>query len=101
MTKWADYCIFAVRVNTHRTHIDRVQAFPDKSDSFGTAVEFSRLDVVAAIKRGTTFVTVFKGADGNYKLGNAVFIVLINGSEYIKTVTDNTPVDNLDNLPEF
>ena len=101
MAKWADYCIFSVRFNTSRTHIDRVRAYPDNGDSFGSAIEFSRAGVVSEVKGGTTFVTTFKGTDGKYKLGNTVFITIINETEYIKSVRDNTPVDNLDNLPEF
>jgi hypothetical protein len=78
-----------------------VKAFPDEGESLGTAVEFSRSEVVAAIKRGVTFVTTFKGANGNYQLGNSVFVIVINGSDYIKTVKDATEADNLDKLPEF
>ena len=101
MAKWADYGIFAVRFNAAHTHIDRVRAFPDTGDSFGSVVEFARTQVIAAIKKGTTFVTIVKNADGKWSLGKEVFVITINGTEYIKTRRDNTAADNLDNLPEF
>jgi hypothetical protein len=101
MAKWADYGIYAVRFNVRRTHIDRVRAMPDNGESFGSSVEMARTDVISAIKREVTFVTIIKGTDDKWKLGSKVFIVIINGTEYIKTVNDNTAQDNLDNLPEF
>lgn len=101
MAKWADYGIHAVRYNIPRTHIDRVRAMPDNGESFGSTVEMARTEVISAIKRGVTFVTIIKDGDGKWKLGAKVFVVTINGAEYIKTVNDNTTKDNLENLPEF
>jgi hypothetical protein len=101
MAKWADYGIYAVRFNALRTHIDRVRAMPDDGESFGSSVEMARTEVISAIKRGVTFVTIIKDTNGKWLLGSKVFIVTINGTEYIKTVNDDTAKDNLDNLPEF
>lgn len=101
MAKWADYCIAAVRFNSSRTHIDRVRVYPDNGESLGALAEQSRTEVVAAIKQGRTFVTVFKNENGNWSKGQPVFIVRINGTEYLKTVDNGKPQDNLDNLPEF
>jgi Protein of unknown function (DUF3892) len=101
MTKWADYLISAVSFNYAHTHIDKVRAHVDNGDSVGTAKDYDRQTVVSAIEKGTTFMTIFKGTDGQWKKGMAVFIVPIGGVKYIKTVADNTKVDNLDNLPEF
>jgi hypothetical protein len=101
MAKWADYCISAVRFNSAHTHIDRVQTYPDLGEKLGSMVEIDRARVVSAIKGGTTFVTIFRNSEGNWRLGQRVYIVKISGIEYIKTVEDNTTVDNLDKLPEF
>ena len=64
-------------------------------------MDYPRADIVAAIRTGTSFVTVFKGADGNWNKGQLVYIVKVNGTEYLKTVDNGRAVDNLDNLPEF
>jgi hypothetical protein len=101
MAKWADYCISAVRFNSRHTHIDRVRIYPDDGEKLGTSSEASRPDVISAIRDGKTFVTIFKNTKGTWDKGQSVFIVKIAGDEYIKTVRDNTTVDNLDNLPEF
>ena len=101
MEKWADYGISAVKFNFAHTHIDKVRVHPDNGDKIGPSVEQARTDIVNAIKKGITFVTMFKGNDGNWKKGQPVYIIKINGIEYIKTVDNGKAVDNLDNLPEF
>jgi len=100
MTKWADYCISAVRFNAGHTHIDRVRAHPDNGDTMGSPTDYERAAIVKAIKDGVTFVTIFWN-DGKWRKGQPVFIVRINGVEYIKTVDNGKAQDNLDNLPEF
>jgi len=101
MNKWADYGISAVRFNTLHTHIDKVRTHPDNGDTIGAPSDYARADIVAAIKKGTSFVTIIKGSDGNWKKGPSVYIIKVNSVEYIKTVDNGKAVDNLDNLPEF
>jgi hypothetical protein len=99
--KWADYCISAVRYNAAHTHIDRVRAAPDHGTGLGAIAEYDRVTVVQAIKNGTTFVTVFRTADGDWRKGQPVYVIKVHGIEYIKTANNGQAVDNLDNLPEF
>ncbi|PKN52858.1 MAG: DUF3892 domain-containing protein [Deltaproteobacteria bacterium HGW-Deltaproteobacteria-13] len=101
MSKWADYGISAVKFNEGHTHINKVRVHPDNGDSIGAFFEQTRMDIVNAIKKGTTFVTIFKGSDGKWQKGQSVYIIKINGVEYIKTVDNGKAIDNLDNLPEF
>lgn len=101
MSKWADYGISAVRYNLRHTHIDKVRAHPDNGESIGAFSEWTRADVIAAIKRGTTFVTIFKNSEGKWNKGQPVYIIKVNGVEYIKTVDNGKEEDNLENLPEF
>lgn len=101
MAKWAEYCISAVRFNDKHTHIDQVRRHEDMGNTIGVASVVDRETVVADIKRGTTYVTIFKGSDEKWSKGQPVFITKINGTEYIKTVEDRTTRDNLDELPEF
>jgi len=101
MTKWADYVISDVSFNNAHTHIDSVKVRRDNGGTISNPAEHSRADVVAAIKNGVTFVTTFRGKDGNWHKGEPVYIVKIHGTEFIKTVDNGRPVDNLDNLPEF
>lgn len=101
MAKWADYCITAVRFNDKHTHIDQAKRRLDKGESLGEASIVSRETVIADLRRGTTYVTSFKGSNDKWDRGQTVFITKVNGVEYIKTVEDNTTKDNLDELPEF
>jgi hypothetical protein len=101
MSKWADYLISAVRINNAHTHIDRDRAHSDNGDSVGPGVEHARADIIAAIKKGTTYVTIFKDSNGKWTKGQPVYVIKVNGTEYLKTVDNGKAVDNLDNLPEF
>lgn len=101
MSKWADYAISAVRFNAAHTHIDRVRTQVDNGETIGSPLEQRRADIVDAIKAGTTFTTIFKNGNGKWNKGQPVYIVRINGTDYIKTVDNGKAVDNLDNLPEF
>ena len=100
-TKWADYWISQVRFNEKHTHIDSVRIHPDNVDNFWPPTQHSRKDIVDAIKKPITFVTITKDAEGKWQKWQSVFIISIGWVEYIKTVSDNTTNDNLDNLPEF
>lgn len=100
MAKWADYGISAVRYNTAHTHIVRVRAHPDNGDTIGAATEYERATIVKAIKDGYTFVTIVSSG-GNWQKGQPVYIIKVNGVEYIKTVDNGKEQDNLENLPEF
>ena len=101
MDKWADYGISDVSFNNAHTHINSVRIRQDNGETLGAVSAHSRADVVSAIRRGVTFVTIFKGSDGKWQKGQPVYIGRINDTEYIKTVDNRKPVDNLDNLPEF
>jgi hypothetical protein len=101
MEKWADYGISSVRYNDQRTHIVKVKVHEDKGDSVGNAEEWLRTQVVSAIERGQTFVTILKGTDNKWKKGQDVHIVAVNKEKYIRTDQNQEASDNLENLPEF
>ena len=101
MEKWADYGISAVRYDAEQTHILRVKAHEDKGDTIGTAVEQTRSEVVSAIERGKSFVTILRGADNKWKKGQDVHVITVNGVKYIRTDQNRRASDNLENLPEF
>ncbi len=101
MAKWADYGISKVQYSQQRTHIVKVEVREDKGDSFGAAMERSRSQVVAAIERGETFVTILKNSSNEWKKGQDVHVISVNGVKYIRTDQNRRESDNLENLPEF
>jgi hypothetical protein len=101
MTKWADYCISAVRYNEDETHIVKVKVYADKGDTIGDSSEWKREKVVSEIEGGTTFVTIFKGTDEKWKKSQDVHVVKVNANKYMRTDKNSRASDNLENLSEF
>jgi hypothetical protein len=101
MTKWADYGISGVRYDSTHTRIMQVKVHLDGGDTIGAASIISRTDVVNAINRGTSYVTIVKNGNGQWTKGEDVRKVTINGADYIRTDNNRTARDNLENLPEF
>jgi len=101
MSKWADYLISAVQFNVAHTHINKVKVHIDGGESVGSPKETTRQEVIASIKQGYTYFTIFKSADGKWDQGQKVEIIKIDNVEFIKTLADKIKADNLDNLPEF
>lgn len=77
MKRWTDYGISTVKFNDAHTHINKIRVHHGNDDTIGKSVEHTRADVIAAIKKGITFVTIFKGNDENWKKGQSVYIVKI------------------------
>ncbi len=101
MSKWADYGISAVRYNSDNTHIAMLRIHPDNGDSIGASEDKARQTIIEMIKKGSSFVTITKTAEGKWNKGQPVYIIQVNGTEYLKTVDNGKECDNLENLPEF
>lgn len=101
MEKWADYGISKVTYDDERTDIVRVEVREDKGDKFGPAAKWTRSEVVSAIERGKSFVTILRSADNKWRKGQDVHIITVNDVEYIRTDRNRRASDNLENLPEF
>lgn len=100
MSKWADYLISKVRFNEAGTHIVKVKVHVDKGDMVGAGFEMTRQEVISKIDDDMTFATIYDD-NGKWKLGAKVKTVIISGTRYIKTYSDGTTADNLDDLPTF
>jgi hypothetical protein len=100
MVKWADFGISAVKYNAAHTHIDKVIIHTLYGGTIGVSIEQSRQNIISAIKKTVTVVTIFKKA-GEWVKGQPVHIIKVNGTKYLKTVENGKEADNLENLPEF
>jgi hypothetical protein len=98
--KWADYLISAVRYNDAETHIEKVKVRKDEGESVGQPSEWTRKKVIESLEAGYTFVTIFL-KDGTWKKGAKVGIVEIGDEKFIRTDSDATKEDNLEDLPRF
>jgi hypothetical protein len=100
MVKWADFLISAIRYHADRTHIDRVRVHEDSGENVGSVQESTRSAVVANIKKGVIYMTIFK-KDNNWQKGQDVRIIKVGSEEFIRTDANAKASDNLENLPEF
>ena len=100
-TKWADYCISEVQYNVEHTHIVKVKVHVDNGDTIGSVSEWLRSEVIDAINKGKTFVTIIKTSEGKWNKGEDVRPVTVNGTKYIRTDANSKASVNLGNLPEF
>jgi hypothetical protein len=101
MAKWADYLISKVQYNDRETHIIKVLAHPDNGDKVGAGSEITRQRVVSLLDGGSTFMTIYKNADGKWKEGADVRAITVDGEKYIRTDADGIKKDNLGMLPRF
>jgi hypothetical protein len=97
----ANSYVYAVRYNWLQPYIERVRAYAVNSDgTFGTATEWTRDQVIAAIELGYSFVTVYQ-QNGTWYIGEDVRVVTVSGVKYLRTDANNIAGDNLGNLPRF
>jgi hypothetical protein len=100
LQKWADYLISGVKSESQAL-IRTVEAHSDFGCMVCETTVFSRADVIANMKNGVTFSTVFKTPMGKWRKGDDVHLVTINGEDYLRTDNQCIAQDQFDNVPEI
>jgi len=93
--------ISGVSYNPEHSHIIAVKAFLVADKKLLDEHSLAREDIVAFIKKGGDVITVTKDAGKAWVHGEEVAVFPVNGTDYIKTVANETEADNLGDLPEF
>lgn len=101
MSKWADYLISGVRYDKNHEYIVVVEVRPDEDTKVGNPTQCERKEIVAHLKKRVTYITIYKDKEGKWSKGATVDIITVNGKEFIRTDKNQTPKDNLENLPEI
>lgn len=101
MQKWADYLISGVKSEVGSNRIHHVEIHSDFGCLVCETKILSRAEVIESIKKGTSYVTVFKTAMGKWRRGEDVRVVTVNGEEYIRTDAKPVASDNFDDVPEL
>ncbi len=101
MQKWADYLISGVKTDSNNNRIKTVEAHTDFGCMVCETTVFTREDVIAHIKEGQTFSTVFRTPMGKWRKGDDVHLVTINGEDYLRTDSKVLAQDQFDNVPEI
>ncbi len=101
MDKWADYLISGVKTNPDQKHIDFIECHSDFGCVVCENIILSRIDLIANMKKGCTYATVFRTAMGKWRKGQQINLINVNGEEFLRTDSKNTASDNFDDVPEF
>jgi hypothetical protein len=101
MDKWADYLISAVRYDQRETHIEKARIHQDLGNQVGQAQEWIRDQVVSAIQRGRSFVTIRRSPERKWLKGEEVHILQVGNDRFIRTDRNSEARDNLGELPVF
>lgn len=100
MSNNVDYWISEVCYNSQNTHINQVKIYKQGKVSPGNDETWSRASVINSL-RNENKISTMTNENGKWFIGSKVEISNIRGTDYIKTVKDSTPKDNLGNLPRF
>ena len=102
MQRWADLLIKSVQKDT-KGRIIQVEVAIDTILDITGAVILTKNQIITILKDGAKIKTIYDKYDnGKYIEGASVeFYTETNGEEYLRTKSNKTDKDNLDNLPTF
>jgi hypothetical protein len=100
--KWADYLISAVRYedNLHKKVISYLKIHRDNGDTVGEGSTWTLEEVLTAMNKGATFITISKVNGGKWKKGESIFIASPDVL-FLKTASDKLIYNDLVTIPEF
>lgn len=100
---WGDYAIVEVRYDNDHSRIVKVKRkkVNHEEESLSLSVEKSRQAVIDDIESGSKYTTALKKQNGNWRLGEDIHVIPVNGEQFLRTDQNNEPEDNLGELPEF
>lgn len=80
MNKWADYLISAMRItqNPNNRLIAYFKVHKDKGECIGAGTTWTEDEVLEAIKKGNSFITIYKENNGRWKKGSGVQQILFD-----------------------
>ena len=100
MAKTGDYLVIGVRMDADNQHIDQLKVKPfTASDKLGDNAVISRPEAVKMIDAGRSF---YSGtlSNGQWSIGALVQVISVT-TRFLKTKSDQSLRDNLENLPRF
>lgn len=101
MQRWADLLIKKVKKDNDGRIIKAEVAIDTILGITGT-IKLTKNQIIAILKDGAKIKTIYENNDNKYTEGAIVeFYKETNGEEYLRTKSNKTDKDNLDNLPTF
>lgn len=100
--RWAELLIMKVQKDKDG-RIQKVKVAIDTIDSFKGDVILTKDEIILLIKNQVIIKTIYVNDEPNkYSEGSVVsYYKEYNGEEYLRTQSNKTDKDNLDNLPIF
>ena len=100
--KWADYLISAVRYDSDLNNrmVAYLKVHEDVGHSVGESKTWTKAELIEALAKGKTFVTILRDGSGNWKKGYDVSIT-VSKEIFIRTDFKSIPGDFLEDLPDF
>lgn len=100
MKRWAELLIKKVQKDS-KGRIQKVQVGINVITHTLGAVELTKEQVISILKDGAKIKTTYANDKGILQEGAIVEYYTENGIEYLRTNSNKTAKDNLDNLPTF
>lgn len=97
----ADYYISAVRYDSNHKRIVKVKYRYTIEGNYKDDYEKNRGDVVKDIDEDVKNVMTVYEKNGQMSEGEEVHVIVVDSEKFIRTDVNETPEDNLENLPEF
>ena len=101
MAQWADHGVWRVEYDHKTHHMIKAAVIPHPYyTTREDEVEMTREQILAALREGKTFVAIIKHGNMWHK-GAAMFLMEIDGTEYIRMHKTEIAMDSRDGLAEF
>ena len=100
MRNWANHLISAIRYSTDHKYITELVQHEEEEDNVSEGVIVKKHDVVDALKKGKSFMTIYNSND-NWKIGESIHTFMVQGEVFIRTDKNKVSRDNLGLLPEI
>jgi hypothetical protein len=101
LNKWADFLVSGVKTHPNQNRIESIEVHSDFGNMISETAILLREDIIANIKKGVTYSTVFRTAMGKWRKGEDVRLVTIDGEYFLRTDTEIKPQDQFDDVPEI
>ena len=85
MTKWADFVISAIKKGSGLANISHVQIHQDLEHGFGPPEIIDKYKLSSKIKKGISFITVYKTDENAWTPGEEIRTYVKDGEAYIRT----------------
>ncbi len=95
MTKWADFVVSAIKKGSGLANITHVQIHEDLGNGFGPPELIDKSEISSRIKKGISFITVYKQDENEWVPGEIIRTFAKDGETHIRVDDNKVGSDNL------